>query len=217
MTELTHRTFDTYIEPLVESLMLGEVRSIRYSVEMDYSADMDWVAKTRFRNTDTISVYNGKAHTMDILNLCRICKMWLVTEEIFDIMCLYYWANPVYRSQFLGITGTEADYESMILTADKHTQRFIPRVRTDLSPIQHVALSLIKYQTAIITNRGIKSVNPYEEFNKIYSAYKIYMEEHHHGAYITARRYKAQQWLVDNDGFIILEQTKSDAEMLNWH
>lgn len=216
MIRLTHENFDKYVSPLIESLVIGDVVSVRYKVEMNYSSDKDWVAKTRFRNTPNVSVYNGVAHIMDILNLCRTCKVWLVTEEIFDIISIYYWINPVYRTQFLGVTGTEADYESMLYTADKHAQVYIQKNVPNITSLQSVILRMLKYYTMKLTNKSPKNVNPYLEFDQAEKEYKSYMEKNHWEAYKTARRFKAQPTIVSEDGFIILEQTKSDEDMLKW-
>ena len=123
-----------------------------------------------------------------------------------------YWINPIYRTQFLGITGTEADYESMLFTSDKITQKHIKR-EMELTELQSLILDVIRFRTAKFTNRSIKGLNVYTEYNNAFSKYKLYMEEHHKEAYHTARNFPAQQCLVDENGFILLEQNQSDEEL----
>ena len=74
-------------------------------------------------------------------------------------------------------------------------------------------LDVIRFQTAKFTNRSIKGLNVYTEYNNAFSKYKLYMEEHHKKAYHTARNFPAQQCLVDENGFILLEQNQSDEEL----
>ena len=50
LMEYLHKSFKKYAEPLVESLTLGDVVSVRYNVIEGHSVDHDTVAKTRFRN-----------------------------------------------------------------------------------------------------------------------------------------------------------------------
>lgn len=212
VSKILERAFKTHAYGLIEKLTIGDVVSIRFHINEGYSVDHDWVAKTRFRNTINVSVYNGIAYEQDALSICRMCSMYLVTEEMFEIIAVYYWINPVYRTQFLGITGTEADYESMIYSADKLTQKLI-RKNVKLTPLQEIILDIIRYYTTKLTNRTIPGVNAYKEFDRAYSEYKSYMMEYHEQAFRTARRYPAQQYMVDDDGYIILEQTASDDEL----
>lgn len=210
--EYLHKSFKKYAEPLVESLTLGDVVSVRYNVIEGHSVDRDTVAKTRFRNTLNVSVYAGVGYTLDALALCRENGIHLITEEIFEVISVYYWINPIYRTQFLGITGTEADYESMLFTSDKITQKHIKR-EMELTELQSLILDVIRFRTAKFTNRSIKGLNVYTEYNNAFSKYKLYMEEHHKEAYHTARNFPAQQCLVDENGFILLEQNQSDEEL----
>lgn len=210
--EYLHRSFKKYAEPLVESLTLGDVVSVRYNVIEGHSVDHDTVAKTRFRNTLNVSVYAGVGYTLDALALCRENGIYLITEEIFEVISVYYWINPIYRTQFLGITGTEVDYESMLFTSDKLTQKHIKR-EMELTELQSLILDVIRFRTAKFTNRSIKGLNVYTEYNNAFSKYKLYMEEHHKEAYHTARNFPAQQCLVDENGFILLEQNQSDEEL----
>ncbi len=211
LTKVLHTSFKKYAEPLVESLIVGDVVSIRHNVMEGWSVDHDWVAKTRFRNTLNVSVYAGVAYTYDSLSLCRQCKMYLVTRELFDVIAAYYWVNPIYRTQFLGITGTEADYESMLFTADKFSQRYL-REKMNISQLGIIALDVIKYHTAKMTNRSIKGVNVYTEYDRAISKYISYMKENHNEAFKTARKYPAQQCMVNDNGFIVLEQTMNDEK-----
>lgn len=210
--EYLHKSFKKYAEPLIESLTLGDVVSIRYNVIEGHSVDHDTVAKTRFRNTLNVSVYAGVGYTLDSLALCRENGVYLITDEIFEIIAVYYWINPIYKTQFLGITGTEADYESMLFTADKMAQKHI-KAEIGLTELQQLVLDVIRFRTAKFTNRSIKGLNVYTEYSRAFSKYKSYMEENHKGAYQTARNFPAQQCLVDENGFIILEQNKSDSEL----
>lgn len=213
MKTITDRAFKEYAEPLINSIMVGDVQSLRYEVIDDMSQDRDWVAKTRFKNNPNVSVYNGTAYILDILHLCRLCNACLVTEDIFEVCSTYYWINPIFRSQFLGVSGTDADYDSMLYTADKQTQQFIRDKMPKLNELQLIVLELIRYYTMKLTNHTPRGINPYDEFDKTLSDYKLYMQKYYKEAYKTARRFKAQTYLVDKDGFIILEQTKPDKEM----
>lgn len=210
--EYLHGSFKKYAEPLIESLTLGDVVSIRHNTIEGHSADRDTVAKTRFRNTLNVSVYAGVGYTLDSLSLCRENSIYLITEEIFEVVSVYYWINPIYRTQFLGITGTEAVYESMLFTADKLSQKHI-KSEMALTELQQLVLDVMRFRTAKFTNRSIKGLNVYTEYNKAFSKYKSYMEEHHTEAYQTARNFPAQQCLVDENGFIVLEQNGSDDEL----
>lgn len=199
MRKMLKDTFLQYAEPLIEKFVIGDVVSIRFNILDDFSVDHDIVAKTRFRNTLNVSVYAGIAYIADTLQLCRKHKLFLITEEMYWIVAAYYWVNPIYRSQFLGITGTEADYESMLYTADSRAQKYI-RSKSEISELQDIVLQNFRYFTAVWTNRDGTN---YEDAPK---AYKLYMSQEYLEAFKTARAFPAQQNLVDKDGFILLEQ-----------
>lgn len=206
MVEITTRLFAKYVEPLAETMMTGEVPTTRFKVNECGTKDSDWLAKSRLRNSIAVSVYHCDVYLEDVMRLCRNCKMYLITSDVFRIAVLYYMVHPLYQHEW--IAGRDVgDYESMMLAAGKKTCRYI-RGYYPLNSEETLTLNILKYYMMVFTNRSYGEVDdPKARFDKYVQAYTNEMLSTRKKQFITARKYKAQSHLVNRDGFIVLERT----------
>ena len=113
--QITSTIFNDYVEPLAVSMMSGEVPSILLGIHRYGTKESDWLAHTSFKNSASISVFKCDIYLEDIFRLCRRCKLWLVTEDVFRVVTLYYVLHPLYQTQYINFDiDVNADYESII-------------------------------------------------------------------------------------------------------
>ena len=207
--EIIRDVFDRFVEPVASSFMSGEVPSTMFTIHRKGSREKDWLASVRFRNTLTISVFKCEVFMEDIVNLCRRCKIYLVTDTIYEVVALYFMLHPLYQSQFMIFEhDTIQDYESMMRNAGRSTYRFIKRQFQFEDPVQKTVLEILNCYNLLFTNTVILGRNIREQLENYQSTYVGFMMNRHPGAYKTAIHFKAQNYVVDRDGFIILEPRK---------
>lgn len=206
--QIANDMFDNYVEPLGMSMMSGEVPQVMFLIHQRDSKDQDWLAQVRFKNTTAISVFKCELYLEDVFRLCRRCKLWLITEDIFRIVVLYAMIHPLFQSQYLDFTkDINADYDSMMAGAGKDTYRFIRdfylgRVKYD--PVEKITLDILKYHMMVYTNKTEPGLG--DALEDALFKYRQIMMTKYKGAYEAARFRKAQMYLIDKDGFIQLEK-----------
>lgn len=205
MSGITNQIFIRYVEPLAETMMTGEVPSVALNIHLTGTQDSDWLAKIKFRNSAAVSVFHCDVYLEDLMRLCRKCKIYLITLEVFSIAVLYYMIHPLYQIEW--INGKDlGDYESMMLAASKNTCRYIK----EYYPIQNLeedVLDVLKYWMMVFTNRHYgRTADQKEAFDQAVKKYTDRMMDTRRSQFVTARRHKAQTYLVDRDGFIALEK-----------
>lgn len=203
--------FDRYVAPYAESMMSGELPAVRFFVFKNESRDKDWTATIHLKNTLTISMFRCEVYIQDILTLCRTCKMYLQTEDVFRPVALFYMLHGLLQTQHMDFThNTDRDYDSMMVGAGYSTYRFIRSQYTFSTELERVALELVWYYSMIFTNnykhapRHILVGDKIRDLTEDYNALMMTNDKTAE-AYRSAKRQKAQTHLVDSDGFIILE------------
>ena len=102
--------FELYTEPYAYALMSGELPAITYLVHRTASKDRDWTATIRLKNSLTISIFRCEIYIADILYLCRRCKMYLQTPEVFRMAALFYMLHALLQTQHMDFsTNTDID------------------------------------------------------------------------------------------------------------
>ena len=206
--QISNEMFSEYVEPLGLSMMSGEVPQMMFMIHQRDSKYQDWLAQVRFKNTLTISVFKCEVYLEDVFRLCRRCKLWLITEEIFRVAVLYAMIHPLYQSQYLDFTrDINADYESMMAGAGKDTYRFIKNfylARIDYDPVEKIVLDIFRYHLMIYTNKTETGCG--EAYEDALFAYRQIMLLQYKGAYEVARYRKAQTYLIDEDGYMLMER-----------
>lgn len=202
--------FEEYVEPYAYALMCGELPAISYIVHRTGSKDGDWTANIHLKNTLTISVFNCNIYIDDIFALCRRCKMWLVTEEVFKPTTLFYMLHGLLQTQHMDFThDSEKDYESMMVGAGYSAYKFIKNHYEFTSDFERTVFDIIWYHSMILTN-NYKHAPQYirvgDRIDQLQSDYVAHMNLYHPKAYRTAKKYKASTNQVDEDGFIVLER-----------
>lgn len=209
MVEITSEMFDTYVEPVALSLMCGEVPSTTFVIHRTGTKENDWLAHIRFKNTLTISVFRCDVYLDDIMTLCRRCKMYLVTKEVFRVAVTFAMLHPLYQTQYMNFTtDVNTDYESMMSGAGKASYQFMKKHFEFHDPFERTVLETLRYHSMIFINnfshapKNVRIGDIIEELNYEYS---YQMNAYYPLAYKTAKYSKAQTNLVDLDGFIKLE------------
>lgn len=215
--EIIREMFDKYVEPVASGFMCGEVPSTVFEIHRRGTREGDWLAFVRFRNTLTISVFRCAVYLEDIVRLCRRCKIWLLTEPVYEVVVTYFMLHPLYQSQCMDFTHDNlSDYESMFADAGKLTYRFIKKHFTFYEPVQKTVLEILNIHNQIFTNRnvGYSLKNAMEE-NRL--TYKGFMMNRYPMAYKTSTHFKASSCIVDADGFMHLEKREeiSHTEYMN--
>jgi len=209
MVAITTDMFDQYVEPVALSLMSGEVPSSTFAIHRSGTRDKDWLARVRFKNTVTISVFRCDVYLDDVMMLCRMCKMFLVTPEVFRVAVTFSMLYPLYQTQHMNFsTDVNSDYDSMMAGAGKATYTFMSRHFAMSSIHEQDILDILYYRSMTFINcykyapKGIRVGDLIEDLTE---RYIYYMREHHKDAYRTARYYKARTNLVNEEGYVILE------------
>lgn len=205
--EITNSVFDTYVEPAGLSLMSGEVPSVMLSINRRGTKEKDWLAQVRFKNTLAISVFRCDVYLEDIFRLCRQCKLYLITEEVYTVVTLYAILHPLFQSQYLDFGfDVNADYESMMASAGTAAYEFIQKHFEFTSETQIIALEILRYFMMIFTNHHGSVRNVVKQYESQQREYERWMQDSYPGAYKIARFRKAQTSLIDKDGFLLLER-----------
>lgn len=204
MGDIVKQLFARYVEPLAETIMTGEIPSVALNVYPGGTSDSDWLAKVKFRNSAAVSIFHCNVYLEDIMRLCRKCKMYLVTKDVFNISALYYMIHPVFQIDWND--GRDiGDYESMMYSAGRSTCSYISKYYP-LQGDEINVLNILKYWMMVYTNQICGKVeNARKHFDSAVKTYTKQMLTTRREQFITARRFKAQITSVDKDGFIILE------------
>lgn len=205
--EIVTEMFNEYVEPLAVSMMSGEVPSMVLTIHRYDTKESDWLAHATFKNTVTLSTFKCDVYLDDIYRLCRRCKLWLLTDEIFRVAALYYMLHPLYQTQYINFEiDINADYESMMAGSGKETYHFMKRFCALTTTLEQTVLDILEYRMMIFTNHyhGNETDVGHAYTDAIHQYAEI-MKARYKGAYEVARYRKAQTYLVDADGFMILE------------
>lgn len=210
MIKITIEVFETYGEHVALSLMSGELPTSTFIIHRTGTEDNDWLVKIRFKNTMTISVFHCEVYLDDILHFCKLCKMYLVTSELFKIAVSFSMLHPLYQTQYMNfVTDVNTDYNSMMVGASTATYRFLLQQYDFTEDIEHVFLEILYYRSMSLVNQFYRfpdHISPYELEQSLLSKYKEYMLKYHRKAYNSAKRFKAYNNLLDEDGFIRMER-----------
>lgn len=206
--EIITAMFDQYVEHVASSFMCGEVPSTVFAVHRRGTKEQDWLAMVRFKNTLTISVFRCEVWLEDIVRLCRKCKIWLITDEIYQIVSLYFMLHPLFQTQYMDFSHEiNTDYDSMIAGAGTAAYKFIQQHFPFTDPIQKIILDILNYHNMIFTNHFNKNINPRDAMERARNEYVNYMMDKHPCAYKTSIHFKASMSLVGDDGYMQLERT----------
>lgn len=213
MADIAVEMFNSYVEPLGISLMYGEVPSVTLNIHRTGTLEKDWLARIRFKNTVEISVFKCDLWLEDIMRLCRMCKLYLITEDVWRIAVLWGLLNPLYQTQYINFTHElNADYDSMMGNAGKASYNYIRKHFKFKNQIERTVLEILRYQMMIFTNHFYGKEDDYgetyEEHQEIYIKIMLYT---HEKAFRMARYYKASTSLIDDDGFYVLERITSGS------
>ena len=213
--QITSTIFNDYVEPLAVSMMSGEVPSILLGIHRYGTKESDWLAHTSFKNSASISVFKCDIYLEDIFRLCRRCKLWLVTEDVFRVVALYYVLHPLYQTQYINFDiDVNADYESMMAGAGKEADHFIRKFCSLRTTTEQTVLDILKNHMMIFTNHYHgRDTNVGRAYTDAVESYAYTMLVNYRGAYEVARYRKAQTCLIDRDGFIIMEK-RTDGGMV---
>lgn len=201
--------FDKYVEPLSETFMTGEVPTVTFLLFRSGTKESNWLSYTRFKNSGSVSIYRCEVYMDDVMLLCRRCKIYLITKPIFTIMVLYSVLHPLYQTQYTDWKHEDDDYDSMMSAAGKQTYRFIKDNFKFNDPQEELVLEILKYNMMLFTNKfyGLKeNENPKKIYENLLNEYKTIMLDKYHNSYVLARYFKAQTYLINTDGFIVLEK-----------
>lgn len=201
--QITSTIFNDYVEPLAVSMMSGEVPSILLGIHRYGTKESDWLAHTSFKNSASISVFKCDIYLEDIFRLCRRCKLWLVTEDVFRVVALYYVLHPLYQTQYINFDiDVNADYESMMAGAGKEADHFIRKFCSLRTTTEQTVLDILKYHMMIFTNHYHgRDTNVGRAYTDAIESYAYIMLVNYRGAYEVARYRKAQTCLIDRDGY----------------
>lgn len=202
--------FDKYVEPYAYAVMSGELPAITYLIHRTESKDHDWTATIRLKNSLTISVFRCEIYIADILHLCRTCKMYLQTEEVFRIAALFYMLHALLQTQHMDFsTNTDKDFESMMSGAGRSTYKFIKENYEFTDSIERIVLDLLYYQSMVFTNNYRYAPRNYrvgDIIEDLQGQYARYMTEFHYEAFRSSKRQKSMTYWIDEDGFVLLEK-----------
>ena len=200
--------FNDYVEPAAVAIMSGEVPSIVFNLHLSGTKDKDWLATTKFKNTPAMSMYHCDLYLEDLDRYCRMCKMWLVTREVFTIVALYSMMHPIYQANFIYYKRkVDTSYEGMMAHAARDTLEFISAYH-ELSVLEDLTLDVLNYHMMYYLNMTwdprIRSVKV--AHNVSMDNWKRYMLKHYKLAYKMARFRKVGNYLIDEEGLIRMER-----------
>lgn len=207
--EMCLELFTYYVEVYAYSMMSGELPAITYKIHRT-EKNNDWTASIRLKNTLTISVFTCEIFIADIFALCRKCKMYLITEEVFRPVALFYMLHGLLQSKHADFThDTNSDYESMMVGAGYSAYKFIKSHYQFTDPIEETVLEIVWFHSMIFTNNykhAPRFIRVGDRIEQLQSDYNMHMKLYHTEAFRSAKRQKAQVNQVDEDGFIVLER-----------
>lgn len=211
MVRISLDLFTKYIEPLACSFMYGEVPTSAIMIHRTGHYDNGWFTKVHFKNTISISVFRCEIYLHDIMTMCRDCNIWLIDKSVFSIAVLFSMMYPLYQTQYMDFSneGVMQGYDTMINEAAKETYDFIKAHYDFKNELEEIILDTIYYHNMRVNQLWKyfpKNEEPYIVFNNLFDRYKHYMVDHYFEAYKTAIKHKAQDYLVDENGFILLEK-----------
>lgn len=207
--ELTTHLFDRFVCPLAVSQMTGEIPSIHFGIHRHGTKEQDWLAHIKYKHTMSISVFQCDLWLEDVFRLCRRCRIWLVTREVFQIACLYALLHPIYQTECMDFhTNVDSDYESMMVGAGKLTYQFIRNYYPMVDDVQPIVLEIFKYHMMEFSNHwyGLADGNYLETYRDWQRRYEQEMLAVYEGPYKVARSRKANTTLLDYEGFLKLER-----------
>ena len=205
MELITRQLYTTFVEPLAEVYMTGEVPSFTFNVYRKGTRDNDWLAKIKLRNSVTVSIFHCDVYLEDIMRFCRNCKIYLITPEIFTVVALYYMIHPIFQYEWIHSKAV-GEYESMMLAAGKRTRAYIKKYYK-MSVEEKIVLDILKFKMMLITNLFYGGeTNPKKRYDGLIEQYNSFMMRTRKEMFLTARRFKAQTNRVDENGFVILEK-----------
>lgn len=214
--DMTNEMFSSYVEHLGVSLMSGEVPSVLFAINRRGTKEKDWLAQVRFKNTLAISIFRCDVYLEDVFRLCRMCKIYLITKDIYKIVSLYAMLHPLYQSQYVDFGfDVNADYESMTAGSGKMSYQFILDYFEFSDPIQRVIADILKYHMMIFTNHHDGEKHVTDTLKRLQQQYETEMLEKYPGAYNIARYRKAQTSLIDEEGYLILERKTRGQTIYN--
>lgn len=203
--------FDNYVEPVAKSFMSGELPSVMLTIHRRGTREKDWLAYVRFKDSLTVSLFKCDVYIDDIYRLCRTCKLYLITEGIFQIAALYSMLHPLYQSQYNDFTkDLGADYYSMMAGAGEETFRFIRGYYPMTDELQKITLDIFKYNMMIFSNHSEPGTG--FAYKDQQDAYVQYCMKYHAQAYNSAKYRKAVTSRVDERGLILLERIPKPQE-----
>lgn len=211
MVKITIDMYKRYIEPLACSFMYGEVPTSTIVIHRAGSYDHDWLTKVRFKNSVSISMFRCEVYLHDLAEFCRYCRMWLLTETVFRVVVTYTMLFPLYQSQYLNFEtyGVEKGYDMMMTEAGNDAYEFmLQHFHYEEEHFEKVILHLIHYYGMIINQTFKYFPDKRDILEDVYELEKIYerhMLQHHYRPYQTARHWKARDYLLDENGFMLLE------------
>ena len=207
--DITTKLFDRFVCPLAVSQMTGEIPSIHFGIHRHGSKEQDWLAHVRYKHTMSISVFQCDIWLEDVFRLCRRCRIWLITREVFQIVCLYAMLHPIYQSECMDFhTDVDSDYESMMIGAGKLTHQFIRNYYPVTDDVQPIILEILKYHMMEFSNHwyGLSDGSYRETYRDWQRKYELEMLAVYEGPYKVARSRKANTTLLDYEGFLKLER-----------
>lgn len=207
--ELTTKLFDRFVGPLAVSQMTGEIPSIHCGIHRHGSKYQDWLATIKYKHSMSISVFQCDLWIEDVFRLCRRCRLWLITKEVFQIACLYAMLHPIYQTECMDFhTNVDSDYESMMVGAGKLTYNFIRNYYPVTDDVQPIVLEILKYHMMEFTNHwyGLSEGNYLETYRDWQHKYELEMLAVYEAPYKVARSRKANITLLDYEGFLKLER-----------
>lgn len=211
MVQISLDLFTRYIEPLACSFMYGEVPTSAIMIHRTGNYDNGWFTKVHFKNTISISVFRCEIYLHDIMAMCRDCNMWLIDESVFTVAVLFSMMYPLYQTQHMDFSkeGVDQGYDTMIVESAKETYDFIKTHYDFKNELEYIVLDTIYYHNMRV-NQLWKyfptDKESYFIFDDLFMKYKNYMMLYYREAYKTAIKRKAQDYLVDENGFILLER-----------
>lgn len=207
--DVTTKLFDRFVCPLAVSQMTGEVPSIHFGIHRRGTKDKDWLAQVKYKHTMSISVFQCDLWLEDVFRLCRRCRIWLITREVFQIVCLYAMLHPIYQTECMDFhRDMDSDYESMMIGAGKLTHEFIRSYYPITDDVQPIVLEILRYHMMEFTNHwyGLSDGSYRETYRDLQRRYEQEMLAVYEGPYKVARSRKANTSLLDYEGFLRLER-----------
>lgn len=210
MVQISLEMFTEYIEPLACSFMYGEVPTSTIMIHRTESYDNDWFTRVHFKNTISISVFRCEIYLHDIMKMLRDCKIWLIDKPVFKMTILFSMMYPLWQTQFMDFSngGVIKGYDTMINEAAHETYLFIKSHYDFKTEVESIILDTLYYHNMRV-NQLWKyfptDKEPLQLYSDLYESYKHYMLTYHYDAFKTAIKFKAQDYLVAEDGFLRLE------------